>query len=126
MRLRYVIVFVSDIRRSVPFYRDLLGMTVREETRNSAELDADGTTLALHLAHVDPDVHHHPPMVAGSCRLGFYVSDLPALHQRLVAAGVPCLAPPDAQYDLQVALYEDPDGINFTLAEPIPHASGAP
>ncbi|HEX9892659.1 MAG TPA: VOC family protein [Gemmatimonadales bacterium] len=125
MKVRYVIIFVSDIRRSVAFYRDLLGMTVRGEARNSAELDGGGVTLALHAAHVDPDIHHHPPMLAGSCRLGFYVDDLTAVHQRLADAGVRCLSPPEAQYDLRVALYEDPDGINFTLAEPLPAEEAA-
>lgn len=122
MRLRYLILFVSDIDRSVAFYRDLLGMMLREESRTSAELDAGTATLALHLAHVDPKCRHHPPMLAGSCRLGFYVDDLDQTHARLIRAGVPCLSPPEAQFDLRVALYEDPDGNQFTLAEPITHA----
>jgi lactoylglutathione lyase len=122
MRLRYLILFVSDIDRSVAFYRDLLGMMLREESRTSAELDAGTATLALHLAHVDPKCRHHPPMLAGSCRLGFYVDDLDQTHARLLRAGVPCLAPPEAQFDLRVALYEDPDGNQFTLAEPITQA----
>lgn len=119
MRLRYLILFVSDIDRSVAFYRDLLGMKLREESRASAELDAGTVTLALHLAHVDPKCRHHPPMLAGSCRLGFYVDDLDQTHARLLRAGVPCLSPPESQFDLRVALYEDPDGNQFTLAEPV-------
>ena len=117
MRLRYVIIFVSDVGRSVTFYRDLLGMQLREETRTSAELDAEGITLALHRAHVDTSVHHHAPMLAGSCRLGFYIHDLDTIHRRLIEAGVPCLAPPETKFDLRIALYEDPDGLNLTLAE---------
>jgi lactoylglutathione lyase len=117
MRLRYVILFVRDLDRSVAFYRDLLGMRVREETKSSVELDAESATIALHLAHVDSPVRHHPPMLAGSCRLGFYVDDLDEVHRKLVRAGVPCLSPPETHCDLRVALYEDPDGNNLTLAE---------
>lgn len=124
MRLRYLILFVSDIDRSVAFYRDLLGMKVREETRTSAELDVGTATLALHLAHVDPKCRHHPPMLAGSCRLGFYVDDLEEAHARLLGAGVTCLAPPEAQFDLRVGLYEDPDGNQLTLAQPITAVQG--
>lgn len=119
MRLRYAIIFVSDLDRSLAFYRDLVGLPVREEGRSSVEFGLDGTTFAIHMAHVDEPTHHHPPMLAGSCRLGFVVDDLDAVHQRLIAAGVPCLAEPEAQYDLRVALYTDPDGLNFTLAEPV-------
>lgn len=117
MRLRYAILFVNDLDASLKFYRDLVGLPLREEARTSAEFDAGGTTLALHLAHVDEPLHHHPPMLAGSCRLGFEVEDLDSVHARLVAAGVRCLAQPEAEFDLRVALYEDPDGINLTLAE---------
>ena len=119
MKLRYVIIFVNDLGRSIAFYRDLLGMPLREQTRISAELDADGLTLALHRAHVDSDVHHHAPMLAGSCRLGFFINDLDGVHRRLSDAGVPCISPPETQFDLRVALYEDPDGVNLTLAEPV-------
>jgi lactoylglutathione lyase len=119
MKLRYVIIFVNDVGRSLAFYSDLLGMKVREQTRTSAELDADGCTLALHRAHVDSEIHHHAPMLAGSCRIGFFITDLDSVHRRLLEAGVPCLSPPETKFDLRVALYEDPDGINLTLAEPI-------
>lgn len=117
MRFRYAIVFVSDLQRSMEFYRDLVGLPLREETRASVEFDVGGATFALHLAHVDKPEHHHPPMLAGSCRLGFTVTDLESAHRRLLAAGVPCIASPEAQLDLRVALYEDPDGLYFTLAE---------
>ena len=117
MKLRYVLIFVSDLGRSVAFYRDLLGMQVSDKTRTSAELDADGVTLALHRAHVDTPGHHHAPMLAGSCRIGFFIDNLDAVHQRLTDAGVPCISPPETKFDLRVALYEDPDGVNLTLAE---------
>jgi len=117
MRLRYAIVFVTDLDVSIRFYRDLVGLPLREETRTSAEFDVGDTTFAIHVAHVDEPMHHHPPMLAGSCRLGFAVDDVYAAHQRLLAAGVRCRTPPETKYDNRVALYEDPDGLNFTLAQ---------
>lgn len=120
MRLRYVIVFVTDLDRSLKIYRDLVGLPVREETRSSVEFEVGGSTFVIHIAHVEDPAHHHPPLLAGSCRLGFEVRDLDTVHARLLAAGVRCLKPPEAQFDLRVALYEDPDGLNFTLAEPMP------
>lgn len=117
MRFRYAIVFVTDLDQSIRFYRDLVGLPLREESRSSAEFDVGGTTFAIHMAHVDEPQHHHPPMLAGSCRLGFAVDDLEATHARLIAAGVRCRIQPETEYDNRVALYEDPDGMNFTLAQ---------
>ena len=56
-------------------------------------------------------------MLFRSCRLGFYVDDLDHVHQRLVSAGVSCINLPETKFAMRVALYEDPDGINFTVAE---------
>ena len=126
MQLRYVIVFVKDLTDSIRFYRDLLGIRLVDQTRNSVEFDTGGATLVLRLAHVEARSKvHHAPMMAGSCRLSFYVDDLDHVHQRLVKAGVPCLNPPETKHEMRVALYEDPDGINVTVAERTGATSGA-
>ena len=123
MQLRYAILFVSDLTRSIEFYRDLLGIRLLEETRTSAEFDAGCATLSLRIAHVDDPDHHHPPMLAGSCRLGFLVDDVKTTHDRLVASGVRCIQPPEERSQMCVALYEDPDGANFTIASPLRSAT---
>ncbi len=120
MRFRYVIIFVSDLGRSVAFYRNLLGMEVREE-RDGAECTLGDVTLALRQAHVDTPGHHHPPMIAGSCRLGFAVEDVDAVCARLTAAGLQCLSGPETEEGMRVVLCEDPDGVNLTLASRVDH-----
>lgn len=119
MRLRYAMIFVTDLVRSLRFYRDVVGLPVLEEGRDMVDFDVDGSVFAIHQAHVDASNRHHPPMLAGTIRLGFTVEALDAVHARLLAAGVPCLREPEAQVAMRVALYEDPDGIQFTLAEPL-------
>lgn len=119
MRLRYAMIFVTDLAGSLHFYRDLVGLPVLEEGRDLVDFDVDGSVFAIHQAHVDVPIRHHPPMLAGTIRLGFTVDELDAVHARLLAAGVPCLCEPEGQLEMRVALYEDPDGIQFTLAEPL-------
>jgi catechol 2,3-dioxygenase-like lactoylglutathione lyase family enzyme len=46
-RFGYVIVFVSDMDRSVAFYRDALGFLIRRQFHKWMELDTGGTTIAL-------------------------------------------------------------------------------
>ena len=48
MRVNYVIVFVSDMKRSVSFYRDVLGLPLKFESPGWTEFATDGATLALH------------------------------------------------------------------------------
>ncbi len=56
-------------------------------------------------------------MVGGAVRLGFWVQDLDGTHARLMEAGARCLTPPEEREGVRMALYEDPDGFNFTLAQ---------
>ncbi|MBM3464952.1 MAG: hypothetical protein FJX76_22875 [Armatimonadetes bacterium] len=47
-KLDYVILYVHDTEKSLPFYRDLLGMTVKEAHPGWVELESEGLTIALH------------------------------------------------------------------------------
>jgi len=117
MRLGYAIVFVSDMQRSLGFYRDLLAVPVRFESSHWTELDAGGATLALHLSDEPAAERATEREAPGSCRPGFQVSDLDALHQRLVAGGVPCPQEPKDVFGSRVALYLDPDGLQISIGE---------
>jgi len=46
--LSYVIVYVNDTERALPFYKDVLGFKVKSEVPGWVELDLGNTTLALH------------------------------------------------------------------------------
>ena len=117
--LRYVMIFVSDLDRSIRFYRDVLRLTVQSEGRDMVEFQGpDGGGLTIHQAHLEGP-HHHPPMVGGAVRLGFRVGDLDEAHARLMHAGARCLTPPEEREGVRMGLYEDPDGFNFTLAEAV-------
>ena len=45
--LAYVILFVEDLERSLAFYKDILGMTVRHRAEGYAELAVEGPKFAL-------------------------------------------------------------------------------
>jgi carbon storage regulator len=49
-KFTHAIVFVSDMARSVAFYRDVLGLPLRFESPEWTEFETPGSTLALHLA----------------------------------------------------------------------------
>jgi len=44
MRVNYVIIFVSDMKRSVSFYRDVVGLSLKFETPEWTEFATEGAT----------------------------------------------------------------------------------
>lgn len=118
MRVSYAIVFVSDMKRAVSFYRDVLGMPLRFESPVWTEFATDGATLALHVAE-GANLEKGDPQhtAAGRCRPGLSVPDLDAFHSRMVERQVPCLQAPKEVSGTRVAQYVDPDGVAISVAE---------
>ena len=118
MRVNYAIVFVSVMKRSVSFYRDVLGLPLKFESPGWTEFATDGATLALHPSEgSDPDGEnrHHAP--AGRCRPGLSVPHLEEFHKRMVEQNVPCLQEPKEIFGALIAQYVDPDGLVISVAE---------
>jgi lactoylglutathione lyase len=117
----HAIVFVSDMKRSIEFYRDVLGLPLRFESPEWTEFDTPGTTLALH--HADTPAapaDQTDENSAGLCNPSFTVDDIDAYHERLTSKGIPCVRPPkEEEYGRKLAMYVDPDGLPFTLCQPI-------
>jgi len=114
----YAIVFVSDMARSVAFYRDVIGLPVRFESPAWTEFVTEGATLALHA--VDPNSVGDAGTVdesAGRCRPGLSVPDLDAFHARAIAGGAPCVREPTETFGARVAQYSDPDGLVLSFSE---------
>src|SRR5262245_59054858 len=97
--LSHCIIFVSDMSRSVQFYRDTLGLALKFESPEWSEFVGSGTTLALHAGGPSqPQPGSGPgPAPGGTCQPGFKVEDLDAVHARLIAKGVRCVRPPTMQ-----------------------------
>ena len=115
MRIDYAIVFVSDMKRSVAFYRDVVGLPLKFETPQWTEFATEGSTLALHAtdgAAADDAGGER----AGTCRTGFTVPDINAFHQRMIEQNVPCQQEPTEVFGVRIAQYRDPDGMTFSVA----------
>lgn len=118
MYIQYAIVFVSDMPRSVAFYRDVVGFPVRFESPAWTELGGDGAVLALHTSRPDPHGDEATEdAAAGRCRPGFQVPDLDAFHVRMIEHGVACVQEPKDVFGAKVAQYADPDGLVFSVGE---------
>src|SRR5271166_498274 len=93
-KLKYVTLFVSDMDRSVAFYRDVLGWPLKCQSPERTEFATEGTTLALHYASKPSGAAAVQGEIAGRCQLVLSVDDVEAFHQDMVARGTLCIQPP--------------------------------
>ncbi len=118
MRVSYAIVFVSDMKRSVVFYRDVLGLPLKFESPEWTEFNTDGATLALHASNATKTKNDNPrENAAGRCRPGLSVPNLDEFHKRMVEKNVPCIHEPKDVFGARLAQYADPDGLAITVGE---------
>jgi lactoylglutathione lyase len=118
MRVNYAIVFVSDMKRSVAFYRDVLGLPLRFESPGWTEFATEGATLALHLSAATIAEKDNPNKVpSGRCRPGLSVANLEDFHKRMTEKGVSCVQEPKEVFGARIAQYLDPDGLGISVGE---------
>ena len=121
MRLEYVIVFCSDMKRSIEFYRDRLGFPLKRESPEWSELHCGPVTLALHIGKPAPK----SPWVrgetaAGQAQLGLEVLDLEAFYREKKEKGVEFALPPTKQeFGAHLAVLLDPDGMPISVTAEI-------
>ena len=123
-KVDYVMVRVSDMRRSVAFYRDTLGLPLKFESPGWSEFETGATTLALHAsappAAGSQSANQTAP-AAGTCALGFSVPDLNSTYVELRGRGARFVVPPTEQPNegIRLAVCIDPDGFTISFAEPL-------
>ena len=118
-KIAYNMILVSDMKRSIAFYREVLGLPMKFDSPGWTEFPTEGPTLALHKAD-NPATAGADPAAnsAGSCRLGLHVPSLDALHEKLTANGVRCVMPPALQdFGGRLAIYADADGMSISFGE---------
>src|SRR5258708_39815241 len=72
-QLDYVIVYVSDMQRSLAFYRDTLGLTLKFTSPGWTEFVTGTTTIALHVVGGGGERSTTPQSLppAGQAHIGF-------------------------------------------------------
>jgi len=113
----YVMILVSDMARSIRFYRDMLGIPLKFESPEWSEFETGKTVLALHSGG-SPGAPT-PGQKAGTASIGFYVDRLDAKFSELRGKGVEFTMPPSDRGDegIRLAVCIDPDGLPISIAE---------
>jgi lactoylglutathione lyase len=119
-KVDYVMVTVSNMARSVEFYKDKLGIPMKFGSPDWTEFQTGTTTLALHGGGKRPEVASDPEAhVAGSCSIGFNVENLDQTYELLRARGVEFTMPPTSRDGggAKTAIARDPDGLAVSFGE---------
>jgi catechol 2,3-dioxygenase-like lactoylglutathione lyase family enzyme len=122
MQLGQVAISVSDLERSIAFYRDRVGLAFMFQAPNVAFFDCGGVRLMLGL---DTDPARKP---FGTV-LYFRVDDIQRSFDRLKANGVSTIREPHliarmADFDLWMAFLRDPDENMFGIMAEIRDRNG--
>lgn len=105
---------VSDLEKSLEFYRAKLGMKVKLSEPQLALLEAGPITLGLSPGHV-----RLAPQVAGATEVSFRVENVRGTRQALIESGVPFLNEPrQATQTEWAAHFRDPDGHLLSIFGP--------
>jgi lactoylglutathione lyase len=120
-QIDYTMVIVSDMDRSVEFYRDKLGIPLKFQSPEWTEFQTGATTLALHSGGV-PQTQRaggDPSKQAGTCSIGFNVEDVDKTFAELKAKGVNFVMPPTQREGegIKLAVGIDPDGLPVSFAQ---------
>ena len=120
-QLDYAMVVVSDMNRSVEFYRDTLGIPMKFESPEWTEFNTGTTTLALHGGGVaqQPSAPTSEGKPAGACSIGFNVENLDKTYEELMAKGVKFVMTPSEPegQGIRLAVGVDPDGLHISFAQ---------
>ena len=121
-QIDYTMVIVSDMTRSVEFYRDKLGIPLKFESPEWTEFQTGATTLALHGGGVPNErTGGSGDKDAGTCSIGFNVEDVEQTFEELKAKGINFVMPPTQREGegIKLAVCVDPDGLPVSFAETI-------
>lgn len=147
-RIYHVGLTVSDLDRSIAFYRDVLGLTYQGEmvmTGPATDALFQRKDCKVRVAYLNGSEHVEAPPVEliqfvgdaaekeapglftpSISELCFYTDAIDAVYERLLSKGVDCLSPPvafdftDQGFGKSKAFYfKDPDGIILEMMQPL-------
>lgn len=115
-------VTVSNMPRSVEFYRDKLGLPLKFESSDWTEFQTGTTLLALHgggKSRSKDEPGHGSDLTAGTCSIGFNVDNVEKSYEELRSKGVVFVMPPSQREGegIKLSVCVDPDGLPISLAE---------
>ncbi len=103
-KLGAIILLVADMKKSIEFYKDVLGLPLKSQSDEWTEFFSNGTALALRAAKDRDKTKTAPTMLTG-----FMINDLDITVKRLKEKKVKFFKEPREEPFGKHAIFEDPD-----------------
>ena len=121
-RLQHLVLWVSNVERSVRFYRDILGLEVKTQSPRAAFLRIPGSPDDHHLGLFEhtgvPGPHEGVARMYHSAWEVGDITDLVRARGRLMEAGA---LVGSSNHGVSLSLYaKDPDGLEFEIFWTVP------
>jgi lactoylglutathione lyase len=118
-QVSYIMVVVSNMKKSVEFYRDILGIPLKFESEDWTEFETGATTLALHGGGKQMEKGQMKEQYAGTCEFGFTIENIQETYEKLRSKGVVFTMPPTYREGegITLAVCSDPDGLPISIAQ---------
>ena len=117
---------VSDIQRSIEFYRDRLGFNLTGQAENDGKMfwcsmERGGSAIMLQQAEEEDG-----PAEGRGRGVSFYFvcDDADAIHAELTSRGLQLSPPTMAYYGMRQVVVPEPDGYYFCFESPAEHGKG--
>ena len=115
-KIEGITLLVSDIKRSIEFYRDILGLRVNKESENKIEFsrkESPNTKLILELDNSKSNQNNKNSVI-----ITFSVSDLNTIYNNLTQKNVNFHKKLSDDASGKNTIILDPDGYLISLTEP--------
>jgi lactoylglutathione lyase len=114
LKMRYLILYVSNLEKSLTFYTENLGLTIRGNHGTYVELDTGNTILAMiergNVEELTGLTYKSSPASSQTFEIGFVTEDVTATIEELRSKGVKVLKEPITKpWGQTVAYVADPD-----------------
>jgi len=118
-KIAQVILRVADLKRSMAFFGETLGLTLKFSFEGFAFYAVEGIDLILNESKTARDAGHDLTEIVFEC------ADIHAAHAELKTRGVafsrePRVVTSDATHDLYAVDFRDPDGHILSLTSQVP------
>lgn len=115
LAMKYIILYVNDLEKTLHFYRDILQLPVKMQVDTYVEFETGSTTLSVNTrASVQQDIGlevSSDTATSSTFEVGFVVDDVAATIEELRQQHVPIVKEPITKPWGQVVAYvSDPDG----------------
>ncbi|TYS10885.1 VOC family protein [Bacillus subtilis] len=123
LSMKYLILYVSDSKRAIHFYQDILGLPIRAEHGTYIEFETGSAILALNTRESAREI---TPLdipdtsASNTFEIGFVTENVEAVMKRVREQGVTIIGEPKVKpWGQMVAYISDPDGHYIEICSPV-------